>query len=178
MNPYVKKTREEYEDLESLIATLNFSAGTVASPDIIMSQVDIILQTVLFASALEGGLYYDGESSFLLEIVKYCDVLSEFNRKFGTALKKTVTWDNLIFLPAPGKRQMLEALRAEEQNAMTSLRGLLAGCGADVWKKIQGKLLRIAEEFAVIDIEQKGKAVAEGELAVSKRELDRLFDIT
>ena len=174
MNPYVVLTRAEYEGLEKLVTELHVVKDGADMTDTVMSQLDKILQTVLFSAAIEGGLYYDGESSFLYEIVRHSDILAEFNKQIGAALRKPVTWDGLILLPSPGKRQMLEALRAEEDNALATLFDLLNSYPISVWQTIQDKMLNIAETFANIDVEQKGEHVAENEIEVSKKELGRL----
>lgn len=173
MNSYNDSARSEYEAIERIVDSLISEQKTDVTSNYVMQQVDIILQSVLFYSAIEDGMYFDGESSFLYSVVRHYDVLEKLNRNLGATLKKPLTWEGLVFLPAPGKRNMTEALRTEAGKAVQVLREILQ---REDLRRIKEKLLEIAEIFSRIDLDQKGAQIAESEMDASKREVELLFN--
>lgn len=160
----------EYEKLEKLAEKLSPDE----SAEELMCSLDMLLQTALFSAALAGGIYLSGESGFLSQIVKHGDILREYNRHFGAGLKKTVTWEDLIFLPGPGKRQLQEALELE---ALRAAAPITAACrtGTVSARALEGQIMAIASCFAKIDEAERGDETTEVETGAAGETIKRLF---
>ena len=167
MNESLQKANEVYERMLALA-----TAGKLPEEqDRLTEALDMLVQTVLFAAAIEDELYLAEESRFLTQIVRKGDVMAAYNRHLGGGLKKLVTWQDVIFLPRQGKRQLLEALEAE---TLERIRGTF-GLDEAADKEKLHLLLRILEIFVSMDAEQRGDLVAQSGLAAGQQELMRLY---
>ena len=153
------------------LLSLTTAGKTTEEQDCLMEALDMLVQTVLFAAAIEDELYLGEESEFLMRIVRKGDVMDAYNHHLGGGLKKLVTWQNVIFLPRQGKRQLLEALEAE---TLARIRGTF-GPDEETDKERLHLLLKILEIFVSMDAEQRGDLVAQNGLAAGQQELMRLY---
>lgn len=167
MNDSLQMANVVYDRLLSLTT----AGKTPEEQDCLMEALDMLVQTVLFAAAIEDELYLEEESEFLVRIVRKGDVMDAYNHHLGGGLKKLVTWQNVIFLPRQGKRQLLEALEAE---TLARIRGTFGPDEATDKERLH-LLLKILEIFVSMDAEQRGDLVAQSGLAAGQQELMRLY---
>lgn len=167
VNDSLQKAREVYEKLLVMAA----GGEKTEENDRLVEGLDMLVQTVLFAAAIEDELYLAEESQFLTMIVRKGDVMAAYNRHLGGGLKKLVTWENVIFLPRQGKRQLLEALEAE---TLAKIGGVF-GSDESADKEKLRMLLKILEIFVSMDMEQRGDMVAQCGLAAGQQKLMQLY---
>ena len=167
VNKSLQKANEIYESLLALTTAEKMPE----EKDRLVEALDMLVQTVLFAAAIEDELYLAEESQFLTMIVRKGDVMAAYNRHLGGGLKKLVTWENVIFLPRQGKRQLLEALEAE---TLAKIGGVF-GSDESADKEKLRMLLKILEIFVSMDMEQRGDMVAQCGLAAGQQKLMQLY---